>query len=200
MSETNIQKLFRVAKILAPESMEASPYQAEDRVHRNPYREITREEHLKRIRGFIEKYGAGYGPPKLPLRMRLVYDLFSQRIFEATDARQFFFNLLDCCQQLLDEYEITQEPRSVMLEVYRHWQELLGRTYANPTRPRIHGKWISIMALTITEQMPFVNFEEIELAHEELWLWCQEYARRQTSPCGEIPLVEQNCGTFMPMQ
>lgn len=159
---------------------------------------------LRNKRRFIERFGAGYAPEPLPLTVRLSYDDFAHRDFKAGSAHEFVFSLFDSCQELLDEFEITEEPRSIVISVYRSsWHQTIRRgpgRAENRIHPIPKGEWIKMLDLKVQENTPFFNFEELELAHVELWMQLQEYARRSINPCQEIPLVEQRCGTFFPKQ
>lgn len=199
MNHNNLNRMFQAAKILAPEGIS---------VYENPCREIENERLKELVRrkaehlDFIEKYGDVYKHPQPPFTMRLVYNGTCDRQFVASNRTELVFNLFDCCQQLLDDYAIRDEPESIEWHVYR-------TPYRHPkAESRVHpvyydpgaGTWVAIMSFKIQEETPFFSFEELELAHEELWRWVPEYARRKMNPCGEVPLVEQKLGSFLPMK
>lgn len=225
MSKTieELNRLFKAAKLLAPEGMQDIPayenlpalegfldesFQELDRkMMANPCREVKIEIPsdrellaLVKRKSFVEKYGAGYATPDLPWKFQLVYDQFANRQFNATSASDMVFKLFECCQELLDEYCIRSEPSSVELHVYRPpWNHPKAESRVHPrSKDPGRGQWIRVLDFRITEETPFINFEEFEYAHLELWPWMGEYARRSMNPCGELPLVEQKVGTFFP--
>ncbi len=220
----NVERMFRAAKILAPEGMKDIPpyedplqtinpaaeaFQALERrleqaelIIEVPKDSTSLKELLKKKLEFIEKYGGGYERPTAPFTMRLIYNGTCDRQFMASNGIEMVFNLFACCQELLDDYTIKEEPESIELHVYRvPWKHPKAESRVHPrTKDPGRGQWIPIMTFKVQEETPFFSFEELELAHEELWRMVPEYARRKMNPCGEIPLVEQKLGNFLSMQ
>ena len=133
-----------------------------------------------------------YAPAKLPLTMRLVYD-FADRKFEAGNSIDFLFNLFECSQKLIEEYEIWDEPSAVELHVWRpEWKSPLSMFELPP------GQWIKVMDFRVLETTPFFSFEELDLVCEIMWNQVRWYAQRSMNLCSEIPLIEQGLGSFFP--
>ncbi len=154
-------------------------------------------ENLRKKLDFVDRYGAGTATPPPPYTMRLAYEGFCGRWFTASTKTNFVFNLFDCVQKLLDDWNINNKPTSIELFVYRNgWV----RDQYNKRNFKPKGSWIKMMDFKIQERPPYFSFEELELAHEEIWPWIREYARRSIKPCFQLPLVDQNVGSFVPKQ
>lgn len=213
MSVEELNRIFKAAKILAPAGMQSygdfnpagEASQALDRRMKNPCKEIEAAQSPEELKALIRKkweYGGGYAYPQPPFTMRLLYNGVCDRQFVAGDKVDLVFNLFSCCQELLDDYEIKDEPERIEWQVYRtpyRHPKAESRVHPRERDPRA-GSWIPIMSFRVQEVTPFFSFEELELAHEELWRMVPEYARRKMNPCGEIPLVDQRLGEFLPMR
>lgn len=127
---------------------------------------------------------------KPPFTVRLAYyddkDFCVVKNFAVSGPAELFLGVLDSSKLLIENNEIDRAPTRISLLVLR------------PSEWKNSGRWIEVMDFTLFYESPYFSFEELELARGEIYGQLTWYAQRNTNPCGEVPLVDQGLGKFLP--